>query len=174
MTVELEVVNGAESWARVEPLLADVWTPIRREPPWRDIECAEPSLRVLLETADDGLACQASLHFRVVLWQGRRMPVGGVGSLSTRPDCRRRGYAGIALAAAVQTMRDRGDLQFLLLFCEPHHEAFYAARGWHPFSGDIFATQADGRAAFSAMRPLVFDLKRTVRSGTIDLCGLPW
>jgi aminoglycoside 2'-N-acetyltransferase I len=174
MTVELEVVNGEESSARVEPLLAEVWTSIEREAPWRDVQRARPSLRLLLETAEDGLVCQASLHFRVILWQGRRMPVGGVGSLSTRPDFRRRGYAGIALAAAVQTMRDRGDLQFLLLFCEPQNEAFYLARGWHQFGGAITMTQPQGPVAFTAMTPLVFDLKRTVRSGAIDLCGLPW
>ena len=28
-------------------------------------------------------------------------------------------------------------VRFALLFCEPHNVAFYQARGWHPFNGEI-------------------------------------
>ena len=76
--------------------------------------------------------------------------------------------------AAVQTMRDHEAVQFALLFCEPHNFAFYQARGWHPFAGEVYAEQPGGRIRFEAMAPFVFDFTRAPRQGVIDLCGLPW
>jgi GNAT superfamily N-acetyltransferase len=92
----------------------------------------------------------------------------------TRDDCRGRGYASIALNAAVQTLRDHDAVQFALLFCEPHHFGFYQARSWQPFSGEILAEQPEGNIRFDAMAPFVFEIRRAPRQGTIDLCGLPW
>ncbi len=96
-------------------------------------------------------------------WNGRKVHIGGIGGVSTRADCRRRGYASIALNAAIQTMRDHEAVQFALLFCEPHNFAFYQSRGWHPFTGEIYAEQPDGKIRFEAMAPFVFDLKRARR-----------
>ena len=84
------------------------------------------------------------------------------------------GYASLALGAAVQTMRDHEAIKFALLFCEPHNFAFYEARGWHKFTGEVYAEQPEGRIRFEAMAPFVFDITRAPRDGTIDLCGLPW
>jgi hypothetical protein len=61
-----------------------------------------------------------------------------------------------------------------MLFCEPHNEAFYQARGWYAFSGEVYAEQPGGRIRFEAMAPYVFDFTRKPRDGIIDLCGLPW
>ena len=47
-------------------------------------------------------------------------------------------------------------------------------RGWSAFDGDIFAEQPGGRMQFTAIAPHVYDLRRKLRQGTIDLCGLPW
>ena len=72
-------------------------------------------------------------------------------------------------------MRDHDAVQFALLFCEPHNFAFYQSRGWHPFAGEIYAEQPEGRIRFEAMSPFVFGLRRRAPlQGTIDLCGLPW
>ena len=92
----------------------------------------------------------------------------------THPDYRKRGYASIAVNAGVQTLRDREDCQFGLLVCEPHNQPFYEARGWQTFAGELYCEQSTGRVRFEAMSPLVFDIKRKVRQGAIDLCGLPW
>jgi len=107
-------------------------------------------------------------------WNGHKLHIGGVGGVATRSDCRRRGYASIALDAAIQTMRDRQDVRFALLFCEPHNFAFYQSRGWHPFAGEVYAEQPEGKIRFEAMAPFVHDIKRAPRQGVIDLCGLPW
>src|SRR5215217_7692513 len=115
-----------------------------------------------------------SSDLRDATWDGRKVQIGGIGGVSTREDCRGRGYATLALNAAIATMRDHEAVRFAMLFCEPHNEAFYQARGWHPFKGEVYAEQPEGRVRFEAMAPLVFDFTRKPRDGIIDLCGLPW
>jgi aminoglycoside 2'-N-acetyltransferase I len=175
MSIEIDVLNGNESWPTAEPLLRAVWPPDAVEKlPWGHIQWAPADLRVLIEAPSDGLACHVGIYFRTVSWNGRKVHIGGIGGVSTRADCRGQGYASIALNAAIQTMRDHEAVQFALLFCEPHNFAFYQARGWHPFAGEIYAEQPNGRIRFEAMAPFVFGFGRAPRQGTIDLCGLPW
>src|SRR5207244_3099047 len=139
------------------------------------IKWAHADLRVLIDAPDgNGLACHVGIYFRTVTWNGRKVHVGGIGGVSTREDCRGRGYASLALDAAVQTMRANEAVKFAILFCEPHNEAFYEARGWQRFTGDVWCEQPEGRIRFTVMAPFVFDIVRAPRQGTIDLCGLPW
>ena len=175
MSIEIDVLNGDASWPLAEPLIAAVWpTHVVEKLSWRHVKWAHADLRVLIETPRDGLASHVGIYFRDVTWNGRKFHAGGIGGVSTRADCRRRGYASVALNAAVQTMRDHEAVEFALLFCEPHNFAFYQSRGWHPFAGEIYAEQPEGRIRFEAMAPFIFDLRRAPREGTIDLCGLPW
>jgi GNAT superfamily N-acetyltransferase len=179
MSIEIDVLNGDASWPAVEPLMNAVWPRhVVEKLPWGHIEWAHADLRVLIESPEESsegrLACHVGIHFRTIIWNGRKFDVGGIGGVSTRQDCRRRGYASLALNAAVQTLRDHEAIRFALLFCEPHNFAFYQARGWHPFSGEIWAEQPGGRVRFDVMAPFVFDLGRAPRDGVIDLCGLPW
>ena len=130
---------------------------------------------MLIETPSGGLACHVGIYFRTATWNGRKVHVGGIGGVMTREDCRGRGYASLALDAAIQTMRANEAVRFAILFCEPHNFAFYSARGWHPFTGEVFCEQPDeGKIRFEAMAPFVFDVTRAPRQGAIDLCGLPW
>ena len=91
------------------------------------------------------MACHVGIYFRDAIWDGRKVHIGGIGGVSTREDCRGRGYATLALNAAIQTMRDHEAVRFAMLFCEPHNEAFYQARGWHPFKGEVYAEQPGGK-----------------------------
>jgi aminoglycoside 2'-N-acetyltransferase I len=176
MAVEVEVRNGDESWPLAETIFEIVWpAKVLEKLPWGHVEWAHADLRVLIEEPDGDLACHVGIYFRTVTWNGQKIHIGGIGGVATRPDCRRRGYASIALNAAVQTMRDHDAAQFALLFCESHNFAFYQSRGWQSFAGDIYAEQPVGRIRFEVMSPFVFDLKRPApRRGTIDLSGLPW
>ena len=180
MSIEIDILNGNESWPVAKPLFEAVWPrDVLEKLSWGHVKWANADLRVLIEASNEqlegGLACHVGIYFRTVTWNGRKVDIGGVGGVATRADCRRRGYASIALNAAVQTMRDHEAVQFALLFCEPHHFAFYQSRGWHPFTGDILAEQPGGKIRFEAMAPHVFDLRRRAPlQGTIDLCGLPW
>ena len=175
MTIEIEILNGDTSWPMAKPLFEAVSPPeVMQKLSWGNVRWAHADLRVMIETPSDGLACHVGVYFRNVTWNGRKLHIGGVGGVATRADCRRRGYASIALDAAIQTMRDREDVQFALLFCEPHNFAFCQSRGWRPFAGEVYAEQSEGRIRFEAMAPLVHDIKRAPRQGVIDLCGLPW
>jgi aminoglycoside 2'-N-acetyltransferase I len=176
VSIEIEIVSGDGGWPRAEKLLDAVWPPAEMAKlSWGHVKWAHADLRVLIETDDGVLACHAGIYFRTVTWNGQKVHIGGLGGVATRIDCRRRGYASIALDAAVHTMRDHDVAQFALLFCEPHNFEFYRSRGWQPFTGAVYAEQPEGRIRFDVMTPFVLDLKRRAPTlGTLDLCGLPW
>ena len=122
--------------------------------PWGHVKWAHADLRVLIDAPAGGLACHVGIYFRHATWDGRKVQIGGIGGVSTRADCRRQGFASLALDAAIQTMRHHEAVQFALLFCEPHNFAFYQSRGWHPFTGEVYAEQPEGEFASRRWRPL--------------------
>ena len=180
MSIEIDILNGDASWPKAEPLHRAVWGPDAtghrpEKPSWAHIKWANADLRVLLDAPDgSGLACHVGVYFRTVIWNGHKVHVGGIGGVATREDCRRRGYASLALDAAVHTMRANEAVKFAILFCEPHNFAFYRARSWLPFEGEVYCEQPEGRIRFDYMAPYVFNIVRAPTRGTIDLCGLPW
>ncbi|CAN5241532.1 GNAT family N-acetyltransferase [soil metagenome] len=174
MSVEIEIMTGDASWPAAKPLFEMVWPDdVRRRLPWGHITFAHAELRVLVE-ADEQVVCHVGIYRREVTWNGHKLRAGGIGGVLTHPDFRRRGFASVALNAAVQTLKDERATDFAILFCEPHNVAFYAGRGWKPFLGEIYAEQPGGRVRFDAILPQVFYLKRAPHDGEIDLCGLPW
>lgn len=176
MSIEIDIVSGDEGWPRAKGLLEAAWPPSEMATrPWGKVKWAHADLRVLIETDDGTPVCHVGLYFRTATWNGQKVHIGGIGGVATHANHRRRGYASIALNAAVQTMRDHDTAQFALLVCEPHNFEFYSARGWQPFDGTVYVEQPEGRIRFEAMAPFVLDLKRRAPTlGTLDLCGLPW
>lgn len=175
MSIEIEVLNGDQSWALAEPLFEAVWPPhVKEKLPWGHIVFAHADLRVLVQTESERVVCHVGVYRREVIWNGRKVRAGGIGGVLTRADARRRGYASIALNAAIQTLKDEGATDFGLLFCEPHNAPFYMARGWKPFNGEVWCEQPQGRVRFEAIAPYVYHIKRAPPTGVIDLCGLPW
>lgn len=175
MSIEIDILNGDASWPIAKPLFEAVWPrKVVETLPWGHIRWANADLRVLIDAPEGGLGCHVGIYFRTITWNGHKFHVGGIGGVSTRADCRRRGYASLALDAAIDTIRANEAARFALLFCEPHNVAFYQARGWHPFAGEVYCEQG-GHVRFEAMAPFVFDIGgRAPRQGTLDLCGLPW
>jgi GNAT superfamily N-acetyltransferase len=159
VSIEIEVLNGDASWPLAQPLIEAVWPPhVLEKLPWGDVVFAHADLRVLVQSEDQGLICHV-----------------GISRLATREDFRRRGYASIALNAAIQTLTDEGATDFGMLFCEPHNAPFYTARGWKPYDGEVYAEQPKkGRISFEALAPYTYHLRRSPLRGAIDLCGLPW
>jgi aminoglycoside 2'-N-acetyltransferase I len=176
VSIEVDVLNAAASWPMAEPLLNAVWPPdVRAALPWGEVVFAHADLRVLVQSEADGLVCHVGIFRRSVTWNGRIMHAGGIGGVATRADRRGRGYASVALDAAIQTLKDEGSIDFAMLFCEPQLAPFYDARGWRPFEGDIYAEQPEkGRMPFTAIAPHVYKIRQAPLKGTIDLCGLPW
>ncbi len=175
MSIEIEVLNGNESWPLAEPLFEAVWPPhVREKLSWGHIVFAHADLRVLVQAESDGVVCHVGIYRREITWNGRKFRAGGIGGVVTRAAARRRGYASIALNAAIQTLKDEGATDFGLLFCEPHNAPFYMARGWKPFDGEVWCEQPQGRVRFEAIAPYVYHIKRAPPTGVIDLCGLPW
>jgi predicted acetyltransferase len=158
----------------VKPLVEAVWSPeVMETLSWRHVELAHADLRVLVE-ADERLVSHVGITRREGTWDGRKVRIGGIGGVSTHPDFRRRGFASVALNAALATLKDERATDFALLFCEQQHADFFTGRGWKPFTGGVFAEQAGQRGRFDALLPFVFYLKRAPHAGEIDLCGLPW
>jgi GNAT superfamily N-acetyltransferase len=177
MSIEIDILNGEASWPLAKPLFDAVWPPqVVATLPWADITFAHAELRVLVQDAAGAALCHVGIHRRDVTWNGRKVPAGGIGGVLTRADARGRGYASIALNAAIQTLKDEGSAAFAILFCEPPNAPFYMARGWKPFDGEIHADQPEtGRVPFEAMAAYTTDLRgRAPQTGIIDLCGLPW
>ena len=175
MSIEIEVLNGGASWPLAEPLYDAVWPPeVVATLPWAGIVFAHADLRVLVLDESEEVLCHVGIYRREVTWNGRKLRAGGIGGVLTREDRRRRGYASIALNAALQTLKHEGATDFGLLFCEPHNAPFYMSRGWKPFEGEIYAEQPEGRVRFDAIAPYVYHLKRMPPRGVIDLGGLPW
>jgi GNAT superfamily N-acetyltransferase len=183
MSIDIEILSGDAAWPTAAPLYQAVWPPeVVAALAWGNIVFAHADLRVLVgdETHDQildqipGPVCHVGIYWRQATWNGRAVRIGGIGGVMTHEAFRRRGLASVALNAAIQTLKDERATDFALLFCEPHHTAFYRARGWKPFTGEIFAEQPGGRIRFEVLMPLVFYLKRAPHEGVIDLCGLPW
>ena len=175
MSIEIDILNGDAAWPIAQPLLSAVWgRDAAEKPSWSHVKWAHADLRVLIETPEDGLACHVGIYFRTITWNGQKTHVGGIGGVCTREDRRGRGYATMAIDAAVHTMRANEAVRFAILFCEPHNVAFYEARKWRAFTGDIYCEQPEGRVRFTQLAPYVFDIVRAPTLGTIDLCGLPW
>lgn len=175
MSIEIDVLNGDASWKTVEPLHNAIWPRATADQrPWGHIEWAHADLRVLIDAPEGGLACHVGIYFRTITWNGHKIHVGGIGGVMTREDCRRRGYATLALDAAIQTIKANEAARFAFLVCEQHNFSFYGARGWHAFDGEVYCEQPGGRIRFDLMAPFVFDIKPAPRKGVIDFNGLPW
>jgi aminoglycoside 2'-N-acetyltransferase I len=175
MSIEIDIVKGDHSWKLAEPLLGAVWPPdVVAKWPWTGVVFAHADLRVLVRSEADEIVCHVGIFQREVTWDGRKLRAGGIGGVATRQDARGRGYASLALNAAIHTLRDERATDFAMLFCGPRLAPFYVARGFKPFAGEIYAEQPGGRVRFEAIAPYVHDLKRAPRQGVIDLCGLPW
>jgi aminoglycoside 2'-N-acetyltransferase I len=172
--MRIELVDGDGSWKYVEPLENLVYPPeVVAKLVWRDVQWAHADKRVLVWHGER-LICHVGIYLRAGLHDGVPVSIAGIGGVQTHPDRRREGIAGRALGRASDFMRDDHASDFGLLFCEPHNDGFYRHLGWEKFDGVVLAEQHAVSAPFTLMGTHVLKGRILPRSGTIDLCGLPW
>ncbi len=82
------------------------------------------------EQGGDLVSCVQIFPRRVRIG-GRILPMGGVGSVFTRPDCRRRGLAGAILERTIDAMRERG---MVLSYLLAERLKWYGEYGYRPWS----------------------------------------
>jgi hypothetical protein len=169
-----ELVDGDGSWQHVEPLEDLVYPPELLETiVWRHVQWAHADKRVLVWDGDT-LICHVGIYLRSGLHDGAPVRIAGIGGVQTHPGRRREGTAAAALARASVFMRDEYGFDFGLLFCEPHNDGFYQRVGWEKFGGIVLAEQQSKSSPFTLMGTHLLRGRILPRSGTIDLCGLPW
>jgi hypothetical protein len=176
VSMRIDISPGNSSWEAAEVLLDNVWPDHLMETlVWRDVVWAHADRRIMVreDAPPHDLVCHVGLFTRGALWNDRAVTVGGVGGVATHPNKRRSGFATAAMRTATQCFAGE-DMDFAVLFCEPHNYAFYRHLGWHQFEGEVFAEQPQGRIRFDMMAAFVHDLKLAPRGGIIDLRGLPW
>jgi len=100
--------------------------------------------------------------------------IGGICSVVTEAENRRRGIACALMGKAASFLKDELRLPFGLLTCKPRLETFYAKLGWRTVAGPTVFAQADGVRSCGGLTMIVECGGRPWPEGKIDLCGLPW
>ena len=103
MSIEIDVLNGDASWSLAEPLFKAVWPPhVIAKLPWGRFALPIRSGGCWFEADPEGVVSHVGIQRREITWNGRKMRAGGIGGVLTREDSRRRGYASVALNAAIK------------------------------------------------------------------------
>jgi GNAT superfamily N-acetyltransferase len=128
----------------------------------------------VLVWADGEMASHVEIVDRIGTVEGRRVKLGGIGGVMTRPKWQGRGYSSVALEAATAFMRDELGTEFRLLMCDQEMIPFYSHLGWQVVEGPLVFDQPGGKVTFDEVTMVLPCTKQEWPQGTIDLCGLPW
>ena len=173
MISRIEVVDGDAGWALAEPLDRECYPPeAMATVVWRDVTWAHADKRVVVH-GESGIVCHVGIYFRDGTLDGASVRIAGIGGVMTSPRVRRTGHAGNAMRRASDVMREH-EIDFGLLFCEPHNVPFYEHLGWRIFPGEVYCEQPSGHIRFDMMHAMVLPLRLSPEGRVIDLCGLPW
>ena len=158
MSIEIDVLNGDASWPMAEPLFDAVWPPdVVAKLPWgrhQICPCRSAGAGRGARRRRARLPCRHLLPRRHL--ERPQVRIGGIGGVATREDCRRRGYASIALNAAVQTLRDEGRGQ-ISRCCSASRTISHSTRRAAGIRSTARSTPSSrqGRVRFEAMAPFV-------------------
>ncbi len=157
----------ALSAAVYPPEVAAVW-------PGRTIEWERHS-QCVIGWDGDAVLCYVGLILRNAKWNDRAVKVGGIGGVKTHPAARGRGLASAAIRLALDFFHDQGNVDFVLLVCEPHLVPFYERFGWRTFPGELLVTQRGATGPFTLNLCMTAPVRLAEPlDGTIDLLGPPW
>ncbi|AOS64549.1 GNAT family N-acetyltransferase [Actinoalloteichus hymeniacidonis] len=174
----VDLLAGLSDSERAELVeLRDAVYPPAADAEWSgaDMEWAAARWRVGIWAAEDELVCHAGLLVRTGRFDDAEVTIAGVGGVKTHPDHRGRGYGALAMRAAQEFFRSRGDIDFALLVCDPPLLGYYAALGWQEFEGRLSVTQFGKRSKFDFSRVMVLPIGGPAPvGGMLDLAGPPW
>jgi GNAT superfamily N-acetyltransferase len=162
-----ELVNGPPAQRQASPPGQLTWAG-RDQMRW--------SVRARL---DEGLLVSSLfVTTRRILVNGVSVPAGGISSVMTHPDYRRRGFARACLQRAERIMFEDEQADMGLLLSSPMAVPLYASLGWTVFDGPVWCEQPNSRRVDCQVvpggPPMVLVPNGEPTSGTIDMCGLPW
>ena len=105
----------------------------------------------------------------------RRVTVGGVGGVITRPEMQGSGYASLALERASAFMRDELDVEFGFLFCRDPLVPFYERHGWHLVAAPVTVSQGEDPPLVMPLNSMALPFAgRRWPPGAVNLDSLPW
>jgi aminoglycoside 2'-N-acetyltransferase I len=125
---------------------------------------------------DGQMVCHVGIVERTGTVNGLPVKLGGIGGVATLPDWRRHGYAGAALRAAAEFMRNELKVEFGLLVCSAQMMPYYGKLGWQLVKGPLMFDQPRGKVTFGdSTKIMILPCGTSVwPPGVIDLCGPPW
>jgi aminoglycoside 2'-N-acetyltransferase I len=167
LTADEQSALRSLSLAVYPPEVAAAW-------PGRAIEWAH-SPQCVIGWDGDAALCHVGLILRDAKWNDQPVRVGGIGGVKTQPAARGRGLASAAIRLALDFFREQGDVDFVLLVCEPTLVAFYERFGWWTFPGELLVMQRGATVPFALNLTMTAPLRiAEPLTGTIDLLGPPW
>jgi len=156
------------SLAVYPPETASAW-------PGRAIDWSAPQWSVIGWNAGGEAICHVGVVLREARWNERPVKIGGIGGVKTHPGSRRRGFASFAVQRALAFLRERGNVDFGLLVCEPVLIPYYERLGWRRFPGEPLVTQEQATVPFTFNLTMTMPIRmQEPLDGTIDLMGPPW
>ncbi len=152
------------SWMR------DVWG----EPGSDSIQWATPEWHVLGEAKGQSVS-HAGILRRVIQIGERRVSVGGICAVTTKPSWRGCGYATQILEYVGLHLKALLGVDFGMLECEPDMVSFYSQVGWYAIDDCPICLLPTGRGVVNGHVSMVLECSnRKWPQGPMDLLGLPW
>ena len=176
VTLDLKSDLDAAALAQTKALAAAVYPPeVLAGWTGHHIEWSDVTHCVRVSDDAGALVSYAGVLVRDGQLDGRPVRIGGIGGVTTHPAHRRRGLAALALGRAAEWFRERGDVDFGLLVCEPRLLATYGRMGWREFTGTLRVLQRGAPDTFTFNRVMTHSVRTEApAAGVIDLAGPPW
>jgi aminoglycoside 2'-N-acetyltransferase I len=170
MELRVEILSAEQITCQRVALLEAVY---EREFGWDRLRYASPQWYLLGMFAGTLIGSVRMLE-RTVTVNDAPLRVGGMTSVVTEPDYRRRGVARRLVGDAVAFLRDERRLPFVILTCNRKLGPLYEKLGWRVVRGPTVYAQPDGPRTCPGLT-MVFECgPARWPDGPIDMQGLPW
>lgn len=177
MSIEIDIATGDSGLARRKAAAVGSLAAGGRESAAVGTHCLRPSRPSGHDRARWGCDLRhVGIYRRTGTWNGRKVTIGGIGGVATREDCRGRGYATLAVNAAIHTLtgRARHRLRDAVLRTAQRcalRKTRLADIQWPGLCGTYSPADVHHSPRWRLMS---LESSACYAGSTIDLCGLPW